>query len=338
MLSGLIGAGAQAGLEELLTRQLMEAKAAEEQRQARAREAAQAKAQAFAEREHADRTAVESRRADQADRDRRDRANRAGVADMMTQRGLMDKADAEARLAEIIASIQNPAERAAAQASSRGVSGATPEMFMSQAERDAAEQKTTSAEQAKLRFRTNESIREYNATHPLTKDGGDTPSLADNYTQDREARVLNAVDDLMGKVSNSTVGFASLLKGVPRSDALAFKTQMKELLANVAFNELTAMKQASKTGGALGNVSNVELALLESALGGLDQAMSPEQFKAQLNKIRGSIVRWQAERAKTRGLPAMRLGASHDTPAAASGAVIGRYEKGPDGKLRRVGG
>jgi hypothetical protein len=51
------------------------------------------------------------------------------------------------------------------------------------------------------------------------------------------------------------------------------------------------MRAASKTGGALGQVSDREGALLQSSLGALDIGQSPTQFKAQLKKIKDSITR-----------------------------------------------
>jgi hypothetical protein len=116
------------------------------------------------------------------------------------------------------------------------------------------------------------------------------------YSAERERRVLSSIDELLPKVGEFTTGFGSVLSGVPRSDARAFAAELATLKANIAFNELAAMRAASKTGGALGNISNVELQLLESTLGALDAGQAPAQVTAQLNKIRDSIVRWQTAR------------------------------------------
>ena len=76
---------------------------------------------------------------------------------------------------------------------------------------------------------------------------------------------------------------------------------MNTLKSNIAFNELTEMREASKTGGALGQVSNIELLLLEAALGALDTGQSPENLRAQLVKIGESVDRWNAAKAKAQG-------------------------------------
>lgn len=122
---------------------------------------------------------------------------------------------------------------------------------------------------------------------------GPQPSISP-YLEERMVRNLSSIDDLMGQTSNWTTGMGSLLSAVPGTPAANFKADVNTLAANIAFGELTAMREASKTGGALGAVSEKELMLLESALGSLDRAQSPAQFKESLETIKGSIERWKA--------------------------------------------
>lgn len=121
------------------------------------------------------------------------------------------------------------------------------------------------------------------------------------YSTDTASRVIAAVDDLFPRVSNKTVGAGSLASFLPGSDAADFAADLDYLVSNVAFNALQAMRDASKTGGALGQVSERELALLGATLGALKTKQSPENFKKNLNIIKESIRRWQiaAEQAKT---------------------------------------
>ncbi len=121
--------------------------------------------------------------------------------------------------------------------------------------------------------------------------GGPSP-----YSVERETRTLASVDELMGKVGRWTTGFGSLLARIPESAARNFQAELSTLKANIAFNELTQMREASKTGGALGQVSNLEMGLLESALGALDAGQSPDNIRAQLEKIKASITRWRDAR------------------------------------------
>jgi len=79
-----------------------------------------------------------------------------------------------------------------------------------------------------------------------------------------------------------------------RSDAFRnYSAQLNALKGNIIPAALTAMREASTTGGALGQVSERELALLESALGALDPGQSPENFRANLTKIKSSVKRFQ---------------------------------------------
>lgn len=117
------------------------------------------------------------------------------------------------------------------------------------------------------------------------------------YSRERATRVLQDIATLKGQITAWTTGFGSLLDKIPTTAARTFKAQLDTLKANIAFNELTAMREASKTGGALGQVSNRELELLQSALGALDTGQPPSALREQLDKIEASIQRWQKEAA-----------------------------------------
>ena len=79
-----------------------------------------------------------------------------------------------------------------------------------------------------------------------------------------------------------------------RSDAFRnFESELVTLKSSIFSGELTAMREASKTGGAVGNVSDREGDKLENALGALNMSQSPENFKLQLQKIKDSINRWR---------------------------------------------
>lgn len=124
-------------------------------------------------------------------------------------------------------------------------------------------------------------------------DGGPSP-----YATERGARTIQSVDELIGKVGRLTTGFGSILAGIPETAARNFRAELDTLKANIAFNELTQMREASKTGGALGQVSNIELNLLQSALGALDAGQSPDNLREQLQKIKESVQRWNEAQAR----------------------------------------
>ena len=112
------------------------------------------------------------------------------------------------------------------------------------------------------------------------------------YGQKITATAIQTVDELSPDVSNKTTGLIGVnLAKVPGTDAYNFKSSLDTLKSNIAFGALTEMRAASKTGGALGQVSDREGQLLASSLGALDQGQSPEEFKQQLAKIKESLMR-----------------------------------------------
>jgi LysM repeat protein len=115
----------------------------------------------------------------------------------------------------------------------------------------------------------------------------------DLYQQERSTRILQSVAELKGRVGRTTVGlFGSGLARVAGTPARDFKADLETIKSNIFSGELTAMRAASKTGGAVGNVSDKEGDKLQSALGALDQGQSVASFNRNLQQIEDSIVRW----------------------------------------------
>jgi hypothetical protein len=81
-------------------------------------------------------------------------------------------------------------------------------------------------------------------------------------------------------------GFASYLKGIPGSDAQKLANNLKTIQANIGFDKLQAMRDASPTGGALGQVSERELGFLQSVFGSLDQSQTAEELQYNLELLR----------------------------------------------------
>jgi hypothetical protein len=99
-------------------------------------------------------------------------------------------------------------------------------------------------------------------------------------------RVNHNIDRMMANVDRWAVGSGSLLQWVPESDALEMRNDLDLLKANLAFDRLQQMRDSSPTGGALGQVSELELRLLESAMASLSQGLSPEAFKERLSDVK----------------------------------------------------
>lgn len=136
--------------------------------------------------------------------------------------------------------------------------------------------------------------------------GGGGTGSSGPYAAERNFRTRQSVRQLGDRVNRWTSGVGSVLSHIPETDARDFAADLNTLKANIAFGELAAMRNASKTGGALGAVSDRELALLESALGALDQGQSPASLKRNLQQIDDSLARWE----KAQAGPSMGPGAT----------------------------
>lgn len=128
------------------------------------------------------------------------------------------------------------------------------------------------------------------------------------YGDERTTRTREAVDALIAKVGPMTTGMGSLLANIPATDARNFSAELDTLKSNIAFNELAQMRAASKTGGALGAVSEKEMRLLESSLGALDAGQSPAQFRQQLTRIRESLDRFEQAKGGPRPMTTHETG------------------------------
>ncbi len=78
----------------------------------------------------------------------------------------------------------------------------------------------------------------------------------------------------------------SLTQGVPGTPAYNTGALITTIKANAAFDKLQALRAASPTGGALGNVSDTEGRLLASAIGNLEQAQGTQQITDNLKRVK----------------------------------------------------
>lgn len=94
-------------------------------------------------------------------------------------------------------------------------------------------------------------------------------------------------EDVLENANLWTTGFlgqaGQYVGGTPQANLAA---NLNTLQANAAFDRLQAMREASSTGGALGQVSEIELQLLRDAMAALAQSQSPEQFKTNVQRLR----------------------------------------------------
>ncbi len=119
-------------------------------------------------------------------------------------------------------------------------------------------------------------------------------------------------------------GVSGAFPNMPGGKAAGAQAKLQTLKSQVAFGTLQEMRNASKTGGALGSVSEKELGLLESNLAALDKAQSLEEFKDSLKKI---VKYGEEAKERARGAFNRNYGASGNPPSA------GVSVKDPTGKV-----
>ena len=99
--------------------------------------------------------------------------------------------------------------------------------------------------------------------------------------------VMHNVDRAIDNVNWATAGAGGALAGfVPGTPARDLRATIDTIKANLGFDRLQQMRDQSPTGGALGQVSEMELRLLNSAIQNLDTDQSPEQLLQNLQQIR----------------------------------------------------
>lgn len=127
-------------------------------------------------------------------------------------------------------------------------------------------------------------------------------SSAMNELQASQGVVMQDIDKAISMANGGgmlgTTGMGSALSGVPNTSAHDLASTLNTIKSNIGFDKLQAMREASPTGGALGQVSERENVLLQSVLGSLDQSQSREQFVGNLQRLKEVLQGRQAERER----------------------------------------
>ena len=118
----------------------------------------------------------------------------------------------------------------------------------------------------------------------------DTQSLAtveDNLTR-LEAQAKKVLDH---PGLDGITGIRGKIPNVPGTDAANAMAELTTLKTQVGFGALQAMRDASKTGGALGQVSDFENKALQNSLVALDNSQSADEFRKNLKDVMKYAVR-----------------------------------------------
>jgi hypothetical protein len=98
-----------------------------------------------------------------------------------------------------------------------------------------------------------------------------------------------------GPMTTGLVGDArrTNLGRITGSGAYDLEKTIDTIKANLGFQELQAMREASPTGGALGAIAVQELVALQSTLASLDAGQSEDQLKRNLRKVQDHYRNWK---------------------------------------------
>lgn len=122
------------------------------------------------------------------------------------------------------------------------------------------------------------------------------------YLEERATRIASDIDGVMPRVNYMSAGFVGKQsEGIAGTPAYNLARDIESIKANIGFNELQQMREASKTGGALGQIAVQELNFLQSVLGSLDIGQGPDQLKANLEKVKQSVQRWSTAKGTKPG-------------------------------------
>lgn len=95
-------------------------------------------------------------------------------------------------------------------------------------------------------------------------------------------KALNILDEHGGWAA----GFGAWLKDIPTTSANQMALALDTVKAQIGFRELQAMRDSSKTGGALGQVTVRELELLQRTIDAIEPELAPEKLKENLQNVR----------------------------------------------------
>lgn len=143
--------------------------------------------------------------------------------------------------------------------------------------------------------------------------------------ESKEAQ-FSMLNDLVDKAKEQTgfftTGIFSGLSGIGGTKAANLARTLDTLKASAGFDKLQEMRDNSPTGGALGQVTERELALLQATWGSLEQSQSESQLDENLERFRQQLQQsWDRVNAayqRDYGTPYFQSG----QPAATSSPVI----------------
>jgi hypothetical protein len=117
--------------------------------------------------------------------------------------------------------------------------------------------------------------------------------VRDEGIKSRLNLVLEKVDEALKNTGILSAGFiGGTMAGIRGTPAYDLEKTVDTIKANIGFQELQAMRDASPTGGALGQVAVKELDMLQATLSSIEVGQSPAQLRSNLLKIKTHYQNW----------------------------------------------
>lgn len=108
-----------------------------------------------------------------------------------------------------------------------------------------------------------------------------------NTLETKNKIAVGAIDKALSQASWATTGMlGGATAGLGGTPAYDLARTLDTIKANIGFDELQTMRDNSPTGGALGQVTERELAFLQSTIASIEQAQSEDQLRANLKILR----------------------------------------------------
>lgn len=154
-------------------------------------------------------------------------------------------------------------------------------------------------------------------------------NIQGDLVNDDISRALNRLNDTLPVTG---IGGA-LTKWVPGSPAFDFGEVLSSIQANIGFDKLQAMREASPTGGALGQVSEFENRLLQAVYGSLEQSQSEEQLRYNLMRLHNTyndIIHGEGQGPGRYNIPTIEKIMNMQTPDELEGVFTFFNDNPPD--------
>lgn len=153
-------------------------------------------------------------------------------------------------------------------------------------------------------------------------------TITDNLTR-LEAQAKKVLDH---PGLDGITGIRGKIPNIPGTDAANAMAELTTLKTQVGFGALQAMRDASKTGGALGQVSDFENKALQNSLVALDNSQSADEFRKNLKDVMKYAVRSKDNYSKA-------FNTKHGDKKDGSGYVEGQvYQDANGNKAKYVNG